>query len=377
MQSNRFIDIYNNAVEQTSFEENYFVKKFAAYSDFKKDVVRSAHEYHIELPEKFDKVIVINVSDVQERKAEVLYISPLAVKALRKKIGPCQTELENLSIINQITNNIMTDFDYNYDGAKAIAFSEYSKTFNSVIALNENYTIRESKKKYARDTKGDFEHECGHKVTEGGFPNGDLYSHHYAECSAEALNLIEHYAENKNDDSYIKQNDCFECSILEDSPEHYINVINYAVRNLSAKYDLALLNPRQKVVLAEMVAEIYALKEHELEPIFSAFTPLAEEYDPNKPVNQIMTNCCMDIMRNNLNNHDIFRAGNEFIQNTSHDEALKTNIKNLAAKQGIELDLAKAQEDKSDNIIPFIDSVKYEFPILDEETTYNNCSLII
>ncbi len=94
-----FVDVFNGSIGDRRSNDNYFVKKFSNRGGFKKEVSNYAHEFHTEFPNKFGKVIVISMSNLDKRAGDVVYISPTAVEALEKEIGFAK---ENLTDIDQI-----------------------------------------------------------------------------------------------------------------------------------------------------------------------------------------------------------------------------------------------------------------------------------
>ncbi len=394
MSSSRFIDIYNNAIEQTSFEENYFVKKFAAHNDFKKDVAKCAHEYHTKFSDKFGKVIVISISDFDKLEGSVLYISPKSVKALHDQVGKVKRKIDTFYQIKEVFEYSSNYFQeknghFNSGGKRSTAtlHYDYNNVFNKIVALKEGATLKSAQNLNGLTTdqyiKKMFKHEAGHALTKKGLAEGSIFANHVAEKSADAFQGIEFYAENGYNDWYYNVNNFSSDVVLGTSPIHYTNVIAYAVRNLSKEVDLTALKIHQRVCLADMVTHEYSENAQILKPIVDVFSDVAKYHKRKDHDVGEGLKLHIDIMLANTDNHDAYRAGREFVKRIKLQQFLKTpqavtdvdlslKLNALACfekESGVELDPAKAIDAETElrGDVPFIDRVKEKFPVLHEE----------
>ncbi len=390
MYTANFRDIVKNASEQKDFEENHFVKAFSAVSECKRDIARLAHQFHTIFPDKFGKVIVVTVSDFDNKDGDILYISPSSLLALRNSFGRIREELKNIRAIRKVFEESCDFFQkkgkYVDTGSKiasAVITHNHSNFFNKVIAIKEGLASGFSSciEEYTEGDflKDNFVHECGHALVDNGRPLYDnLYIEHLAECAADALKIIEHYAEKGHNDWYHNANSNANSIVLGFSPIHYRNTITHAVKNLAACCDLSKLDIEQKIQLAGYVAREYAFYSGDLASIMEVFKPVADDYRFHKHFMREHVVLCANAMLENTNNHDAYRAGKIFLSSDFMKEyisqyfaegpvwqELSVKMKEFEESSGIELNPAIAHDNKSD--YSFINCMKEKFLVLCEK----------
>ncbi len=393
MSISSFKELFNNAISQCDFNKNHFVEKFSAHNDFKKSVARYAHQFHTQFPEKFGKVIVISISNLDTRDGEVLYISPSAIKALKDSIYLTDCDIKQTFEVGCVFEYIGDYFQekkqfYKEKGkdAAAVVNCDYnSAAFNKVIALREGDAVlsTHSYNVYSKNDsiKDNFLHESGHLLVKNGHSTGTLYEKHLAECAADALKAIEHYAEFGYNDWFHRVNDSSIAIIVGGSPSHYNNAITHAVRNISKNNDLSKLDFNEKLHLANKVSVEYSLSVNVLESITEAFYPVKNIFDLcGGALSTMAVALCIEGMLGNLDNHDVYRAGNEFLNNPIIKAGIDDQIVQgfLGWKQKmeelkyweeircIELDLSKAEDSRSSYKESFIERIglfKKEVPV--------------
>ncbi len=271
----------------------------------------------------------------------------------------------------------------NKENTKATIMHNFSSVFNTVVALKEGSALGYPQyfKNYDADDyiAGNFLHEAGHSLVG---KKASKSNAHLCECESEALNLIEYYVQNGNNNNlHLARSNPLAIVLTSDNPEYYMDTLNYAVKNLSEHCDLLKLNMRQKVRLAGELAKEYALPSKVLDSIVNVYTPLAEKYDETKGADPSNIELCMELMIKNSWNHDAYRAGKALLEypivkqdlgmllsmGTGNVRIKYSSMMNFEKTSGIELNPATAVDNKSTNPKTFIERMEEMFQILKEE----------
>lgn len=159
-----------------------------------------------------------------------------------------------------------------------------------------------------------FDHEMGHLVVKEAWPQNS--SPHIAECAADAYAVLRHLQRFGN------ATDIFECApfniaehALLQSTIHYSSAAIQAVERIrtEGKIDIAALSLQDTSRLAGEIGSRYSFAEETLEKIYDAYAPARQFYDLHSRDFNGFTRAVVEVMRQNKDDHDIYRAGKLYL----------------------------------------------------------------
>ncbi|MBI3440277.1 MAG: hypothetical protein HY052_00450 [Proteobacteria bacterium] len=169
-----------------------------------------------------------------------------------------------------------------------------------------------------------FDHEMGHLVVKEGWP--DDSRPHIAECAADAYAVLRHLQR------FGGATDIFEQApytvavqaIFEPPPIHYTSAAIQQVARLhqGGILDIFSLSLQETARVAGDIALQYSLDDNTLDKIHAAFSPVRERYKESRRDEQKILKAIIQVMRDNKNDHDIYRAGKLYLHSAGAKEHL-------------------------------------------------------
>lgn len=197
-----------------------------------------------------------------------------------------------------------------------------------VVALKDCAGIEAPRNIKEMNALHTFDHEIGHLVVKGGFP--DFKSErHLAECAADAYALLRHVQRFGLQSGFFEYYNRAGKVVLGLSPIHYTSIVNEKVKQIAEGRDISRLSLRETAELAGQIALVYVLHPRQLDKIADAFISVAELYRQHitEGTNtdaawSFVYKGILDVMKEHRHDPDIFSAGKRFFNTSGHKEAI-------------------------------------------------------
>ncbi len=198
--------------------------------------------------------------------------------------------------------------------------------FVPLVALQDCAGISSLKDIKAMNVLHIFDHEIGHLVVKGGYPDFESEGH-LGECAADAYAMLRHIQRFGLQSGFFEYYKRADQVVLGISPIHYTNIVNEKVKQVAESRDISRLSLRETAKLAGEIAMIYALTPAILQKISAAFCHVQAccrrlpDNDPDKWPRIFRET--MYAMKLHSGNPDIVAAGKSFLLQPDNADYIK------------------------------------------------------
>jgi len=221
------------------------------------------------------------------------------------------------------------------------------------------------------------DHELGHLVVKNATASSIFTTAQEAECSADAFAAIRHVQRFGTNTDWFKAYNRSSLIVFNLSPDHYTSAVIQKIEKLTQKQDLSKLSLKETAELAKKISDDYSFSKKALERISKKFYKLGKKYKDkvdyynpestnrwdylDKKEKSELLEMLTNIMLENKDDHDVYRAGKLFLERKevqdilvelNENTLLGSNLKKMQSFErtsGIILNLAKAADNYKDS----------------------------
>jgi len=295
----------------------------------------SVAKIHKSLPQRLENLLIISCD-------EPIFISPEIADLLSQNTNKIKNLIKTKSDIMKSNNYMGVAYrNYNFTPPKGnlkdiklVALNTASKI--SRIFYDYDYNYKNANKDHGLTHVID--HEIGHLIVREGWPSNS--SPHIAECAADAYAAIRHIQRFGTNTDYFKAYNRSHMAVFDISSIHYTSAAIAKIEQLSKKQDLTKMPYVETATLAGSIAIKYNFDKQTRKRIRQAFFYLGEKY--KEKIHRNDASCktkdwedlsnnnhieliedLIDIMLKNKDDHDVYRAGKQFLDRKIVQEAIK------------------------------------------------------